>query len=254
MVRKSLSTCFAIIAFATVSNAQVNIGSTNPPDASTALQVSGNNLGFLPPKVSLTKTTTFSLTGNTQTPRIIVYNTNDGLTRGTATATGNFYVSYGVGLYIWNGEGWQWLGGKPSFTASSNPATNIPVGTSQSVAIPINSYQNFGTLMPTLSGNNILINKTAQYDFSVNGYIMGTGGASSGDVVIYVYKNGSFSDQISVYIPTTVSGDPFNFSYAVRARAFNAGDVLSFVVASNTTGGIIRFVTITKVGLEEAYQ
>ena len=235
------------------ANAQVNIGSNNPPDASAALQVSGSSLGFLPPKVSLTQTTTFGLTGNTQTPGIVVYNTNDALA-GTVTTTGNLYVSYGTGLYMWNGEGWQWLGAKPSFTASSSVTTNVPIGTGQSVAIPINSYQNSGASMPTLSSNNIVINKTAQYDFSVNGYIIGTAAAAAGEVTIYVYKNGSFSEQIPVYIPTTASGDPFNFSYAVRARALNTGDILSFAVTNNTTGGILRFVAITKISLDEAYQ
>jgi len=95
------------------ANAQLNIGSTSAPDASAALQVSSNSLGFRLPQVSLSSTTAYLTASGSVTaaqPGMTVYNTNTSIMAGTYsisgfTATAQPYPG-GIGVYTWNGSYW----------------------------------------------------------------------------------------------------------------------------------------------------
>jgi hypothetical protein len=85
--------------------AQTGIGTTSP-DASAKLEISSNNKGFLPPRVSLT-----SVTDNTTIPSpatgLLVYCKGD--------------AGLAAGYYYWNGNAWATIatsGGSGSFAAS----------------------------------------------------------------------------------------------------------------------------------------
>ena len=79
-----LFTCFAI-------SAQTGIGTTTP-DASAKLDVSANNKGFLPPRVTLTSGTDNSTIPNPATG-LLVYNTGNN-------------PNLVAGYYYWNGANW----------------------------------------------------------------------------------------------------------------------------------------------------
>ncbi|GAB4451936.1 MAG: hypothetical protein OHK0036_12950 [Bacteroidia bacterium] len=70
------------------------------PDVSAGLDVNFTDRGLLIPRVNLTNTGTFGLTGGSNTTSMLVYNTNAGI-----AGTG----AMGVGYYYWNGTRWSKL-------------------------------------------------------------------------------------------------------------------------------------------------
>jgi len=92
-----MKTLYALVCLIFVSislNAQVGIG-TNTPDASSMLEVNSSTKGFLPPRVSLTATSSASPITSPATG-LVVYN----------TATVSDVVP---GIYYWNGTAWKKL-------------------------------------------------------------------------------------------------------------------------------------------------
>lgn len=92
-----------LLAFAFKVNAQTGIGTTSP-NASAKLDVNSSEKGFLPPRVALTSTNTFSpvtgLSGTTALATaagLLVYNTAS-----AGTAPNNVVPGY----YYWNGTTW----------------------------------------------------------------------------------------------------------------------------------------------------
>jgi hypothetical protein len=79
------------VFFAITVSAQTGIGTTTP-DASAKLDVSANNKGFLPPRVTLTSGTDNSTIPNPATG-LLVYNTGNN-------------VGLVAGYYYWNGANW----------------------------------------------------------------------------------------------------------------------------------------------------
>jgi hypothetical protein len=79
------------VFFAVTVSAQTGIGTTTP-DASAKLEVSANNKGFLPPRVTLTSGTDNSTIPNPATG-LLVYNTGNN-------------PNLVAGYYYWNGANW----------------------------------------------------------------------------------------------------------------------------------------------------
>ncbi|MEZ4917093.1 MAG: hypothetical protein R2836_08940 [Chitinophagales bacterium] len=73
----------------------VGIG-TDSPNASAILDISSTDKGVLLPKVSLSNTNTFGLSGTSNTEGVMLYNTNTTTTNGL-----------GKGYYYWNGTAWS---------------------------------------------------------------------------------------------------------------------------------------------------
>lgn len=104
MKKTVLFSVFATFLALNVSNAQsgnVGIG-VSTPDASANLELGATDKGLLTNRVSLTATTTWGLTGATDVPGMIVYNTNAAIT-GTSVYPATIG---GVGIYYWDGDGW----------------------------------------------------------------------------------------------------------------------------------------------------
>lgn len=113
---KKFKVLFLLISFGAF--AQTGIGTTTP-NASAKLEVAATDKGFLPPRVALTASNTFSpITGTSSAAAgLLVYNT---ATAGTAP---NNVVP---GYYYWNGTAWIQISGglvieskTGSFTLSS---------------------------------------------------------------------------------------------------------------------------------------
>ena len=88
-----------LLIFATSLQAQVIIGSTEPPHPSSVLEIKSSNLGLLLPNVTLNADSTiFVLSGgNSATAAgMIVYNTAN--------------VQEGKGVYLWDGTRWHAIG------------------------------------------------------------------------------------------------------------------------------------------------
>lgn len=240
-MKKTLLSLFMVACVGTaVSYGQVNVGSTTPPDASVALQVSGTNLGFMPPKVSLTSTDEFGLAGDTKTAGIMVYNTN------TALASNFAFPSYGVGLYLWTGKGWLWQGPMPFISALAPASGNIPVGT---VDVPLNvSGPDHGVgnpdILPTVDGGAVVATVGGNYKYELDGYIAQAPDAP-GSIVFEVQKNGAYSTQFQVPVAGQTNNiNIFHFSEEIYLAA---GDKLTFKVIQNNTGKIVSYVYIPNI-------
>ena len=97
-------------------NAQVVIGSTDPPHPSAVLEIRSSNLGLLLPNVALNADSTiFALSGGNSATAIgmIVFNTAN--------------VQEGRGVYFWDGIRWHALGLSrlPAPSTSPSPAPEV---------------------------------------------------------------------------------------------------------------------------------
>lgn len=93
----------AAVMAGSAAKAQIKVkdgAGTAMPNASAILDLESTNKGLLLPRVSLTTTTGWGLSGTTGASGMIVYNTN-------AAAPGSVaYPSVGAGLYYYDGTGW----------------------------------------------------------------------------------------------------------------------------------------------------
>lgn len=164
------------------AKAQVNIGSTNPPDASAALQVSSTIKGFLLPKVSLNNTTTFGLDGNSNTPGLQVFNTNGDISSVTAQ-----YPALASGLYTWDGTGW---------VASMNPKVFITTGSLFPVvqATATSTWSGPMPMIPSLinnifctfsNNNTVTFLKSGKYRLTLTGIVSPQGTGNGQDMLGY---------------------------------------------------------------------
>lgn len=252
-MKKVLLSAFLVSALAlSKANAQVNIGSTAAPDASAALQISGTNLGFIPPQIALSNTTTFGLANNTGTPSMLVYNSN-------ATVAGTvLYPSFGQGLYMWDGTGWLWQAPKPSIiTPAGNQSVAIPESGSDpiNVEVPISapvSSTGSPSVLPTVENNVIVFHKAGTYQIELGG-VVGHNTVSSpaptpstGYINLNLLLNGTSAMRYQNYLR---DGVPLWFNYVWNVEVA-AGDKISMGVTSNTTGFIVPFVRLTSVKVE----
>ena len=150
--------------------AQTGIGTTTP-DASAKLDVSSNNKGFLPPRVTLTSATDNSTIPN-PTRALLVYNTggSPNLVAGyyywngsnwatIATAGGNTSNNFGdvkTGFQATDHSGWIKLNGRLKSSLSSTQQTQstaLGIGTNLPDASNAFLVQN-GTTIGSVSGSN----------------------------------------------------------------------------------------------------
>ncbi len=109
-----ISICVALIMVATNLQSQVVIGKDKTPHTGAVLEVNNNstNKGILLPKVSLTATETWGLTGTDAAEKgMVVFNTNK-----TISGTG----ANGEGMYYWNGAKWMWMAQDTTMKVASN--------------------------------------------------------------------------------------------------------------------------------------
>lgn len=100
--------CTAVATFSlNAQNVGISPAPGSAPSGDAGLDVNFTDKGVLIPRVSLTNTGTYGLTGGGPTTSMLVYNTN-----GAIAGTG----AQGAGFYYWNGTRWTKLlsGGSPS--------------------------------------------------------------------------------------------------------------------------------------------
>ena len=108
---------FLICISSFVSYSQTGIGTTSP-NASAKLEVASTDKGFLPPRVLLTATNTFSpIVGTSSSAAgLLVYNTNT-----AGTAPNNVVPGY----YYWNGTSWIQIASGLMIDNSQNGSFNL---------------------------------------------------------------------------------------------------------------------------------
>jgi hypothetical protein len=175
-------------------NAQVGIGTTTP-EASSILDVTASDKGFIAPRVSLTNVTDNLAPINSPAEGLLIYNTNAAVTGGS-----------GTGYYYWNGTQWVKLitatvidDWKLIGNSGTNPLTNF-IGTTdaQDLVFRTNNTEE----MRIESGGNVGVNNNnpaytldVAGSFRINGdfinqQILGT---HSGTVQAVPFTNLSFN-------------------------------------------------------------
>ncbi len=86
--------------FLSAQNVGISAPPGTPPSGDAGLDVNFTDKGVLIPRIGLTNTGTYGLTGGGPTTSMLVYNTNAGIL-GTGAA--------GIGFYYWNGTRWAKL-------------------------------------------------------------------------------------------------------------------------------------------------
>jgi hypothetical protein len=169
------------------THAQVKIGGTaGNTDLSAHLQIGDNpaNKGLLLPRVALTATGTFGLTGASQTAGMFVYNT------ATNSSTAGEEVT--PGTYYWNGTKWMRLIDVPASPSSSGgTVTNFSAGNltplfttnvTNATTIPDLSFNLSNAAATTVFGNNTGATAAPIYfpsaNLAIDGDVKGTLGAS----------------------------------------------------------------------------
>lgn len=124
-----------------VSHAQTGIGTTTP-NASAKLEVSASDRGFLPPRVALTASNSFSpITGTAASAAgLLVYN--------TATA-GSIPNNVVPGYYYWNGSAWVQIAGGLIIDNSKSGSFSLSSSDNNKI-FTINSSTNVVVTVPTL--------------------------------------------------------------------------------------------------------
>lgn len=178
---KTMKTKFNYLAYlvmlisTTITAQNVSISATGvAPSGDAGLDVNFTDKGLLIPRVSLTNTGTYGLTGGGPTTSMLVYNTNAGI-----AGTG----AMGAGYYYWNGTRWAKL-----LVANSPSDAWLTTGNAGTTA---------GTHFIGTTDNVDLVfktNNTERMRINANGRIgVNTAGAPSGQI----YALGSFASTFS---------------------------------------------------------
>jgi hypothetical protein len=189
-----------LLAFAFKVNAQTGIGTTSP-NASAKLDVNSTEKGFLPPRVALTSTNTFSpvtgLSGTTALATaagLLVYNTAS-----AGTAPNNVVPGY----YYWNGTTWVQISSGLIIDNSKTAGFNLGATDNNKVFL-ITSTSNITVTVP----NSLPIGFSCQF-------IQGGAGA----------------------ITLNASGVTLNSSNGLTTRTTNS--VIGIIMNTTTTGFVM---------------
>ncbi len=191
---------YFLLAFAFKVNAQTGIGTTSP-NASAKLDVNSSEKGFLPPRVALTSTNTFSpvtgLSGTTALATaagLLVYNTAS-----AGTAPNNVVPGY----YYWNGTTWVQISSGLIIDNSKTAGFNLGATDNNKVFL-ITSTSNITVTVP----NSLPIGFSCQF-------IQGGAGA----------------------ITLNASGVTLNSSNGLTTRTTNS--VIGIIMNTTTTGFVM---------------
>ena len=217
--------------------AQTNIGSPNAPDASAQLQISSTTLGVMLPKVALTATTTFTLTGNTKSAGMVVYNTNAAITGTTA------YPAYGTGLYTWDGTGWKGTPAVATFpqmvlVAYGALSAQIPSSTALDISkVDLNTGGKITTTSTSLTFN-------VAGTFKIDAFISCSGYSGGSSIDAFLYKNSTTTALVGYGV---YGGNGWNASIPIiYIGTFAAGDIVTFggQVGGGAGGGMFQVISL----------
>ena len=136
-MKKALYLLFFLCAFGAIdANAQLTIGSLNPPQKGAILELKSDTLGFLPPRVSLSTPSSASPLPDV-TAGIVVFNINP-------------TDSLVVGLYYHNGSKWIHLTADPYLQQNWFYMPSIVLDVSQlNTPVTVDLYSEFLTQFKT---------------------------------------------------------------------------------------------------------
>ena len=137
-MKKNLYLLFFVSVFVINAKAQVTIGSQDAPTPGAVLELKSTKLGFLPPRVTLTRLSDPSPLPN-HVEGMVVYNTK-------VSASDTLQA----GLYYNSGKRWVLLSMAPSFTQSWFYMPSIPINVVTPIAIDL--YGEFKNQLNTAGG------------------------------------------------------------------------------------------------------
>jgi hypothetical protein len=211
------------VFFAVTVSAQTGIGTTTP-DASAKLDVSANNKGFLPPRVTLTSGTDNSTIPNPATG-LLVYNTGNN-------------VGLVAGYYYWNGSSWATIA-----TATGSGVSASYVRGSRT------SGQTTG-----LSTNGLVVftqvDQSAGQDISLN--------TTTGQITLAAGRTYRLQAQVPNFQTSTADGRPQFGWYNETTGAYVGSSSASYSAASTAgwgaSGGLSDAVITTSTQTVVSYR
>lgn len=159
-------------------------GTVNQPSSAAILELESSNKGLLLPRVKLTNTKTWSLTGTVSTTGgMTVYNTNANI-----ASTDDKYPAQGAGIYFWDGTGW--VAGSP--VEPWNKATTVFGATANNQNIYQRGYVGIGDFSNQAPGAALHIKGTSD-GFAVDNIIMESISSNKNADALQILSKG-FSD------------------------------------------------------------
>ncbi|MCX8081345.1 MAG: hypothetical protein N3F09_08925 [Bacteroidia bacterium] len=178
---------FVFLVFSTFYAFGQNVGinaTGAAPSGDAGLDVNFTDKGVLIPRVNLTSTTTYGLTGGGPTNSMLVYNTNSGITGTGAYGTGFYYwsTSHGRWIHLFDNmpPGTPWIVGGNNEAGAAGTAYNFGhIGNHHIDIISNNSFRGrisnlgeffWGTNNTVITGDllNVVSNNT--FPWAINGY------------------------------------------------------------------------------------
>ncbi len=177
-----------------------NVGISAPPGTAPAgdagLDVNFTNKGVLIPRISLTNTGTYGLTGGGPTNSMLVFNTNAGIAGTGAAGVGYYYWSTSAGRWVKIidnfGTGRPWVVGGNTETGGAGTAYifghlgnhHIDFYTNGTVRGRLSNLGEFfiGTTNTALPGDLMNAVGNATFPWALNGYTSFNGGAVYGGI------------------------------------------------------------------------
>jgi hypothetical protein len=238
MIKSMQTKMFLVIPFLAMSFgtfAQVKIGD-NPTtiNAGSVLELESTNKGLLMPRISLTNTTTWGLQG-TPAAGMHVYNTNTGITSSNMNYP---TLTAKIGEYYWDGTGWVALA---PVGAQSTPVQVQVKGVPQTVTggqgvtvhpIPLNATPVFD-IGNNKAGNTIIATTAGLYDVSAILGFQAFNTPTPSNCGLRLNVNNIEIGQFGAKTVTNSVSDDVGGRIVTR---LNAGDVLTFTLATSSTG------------------
>ena len=159
---------YIILFFVTyLAQGQVGIG-TDTPISSARLEVSANDKGFLPPRIALSATNTYSPIDGPSAAGLLIYNT---------ATNGSTPFNVTPGYYYWNGAAWIKIAGglivdskTSSFSLASTDNNKVfIVSSSSALTITVPSDLPIGFSCQIIQGGTGVITVSGASGVTING-------------------------------------------------------------------------------------
>lgn len=230
--RKFLAALYVAFLATTAGFAQVKIGD-NPSgiNPGAVLDIESTNKGLLLPRVSLSSTTTWSLSG-TATAGMHVYNTNSSVTSSNPAYP---ILASKTGEYYWNGMGWVALGGDQSTEVALYVTGNQTSPTTGDVKVNYTSAKYDKNSNFDLSADQITIPSSGYYMLILQG--------KSGSASSYVNYGSISVNGITVdgWDSGIVTGPSLYSGSSIQILELNTGDILTTHTRNNTNATTVSF-------------
>ncbi len=221
------------------AQAQVKIGN-NPTsiNGGSLLELESTNKGLLMPRINLTNTTTWGLSG-TAVAGMHVYNTNTGI---TSTNTAYPTLVAKIGEYYWDGTGWVALApvgtqdAPVQFSVKKSAANQVPPTVPTFAVVNFNAVDYDKNSNFNLATDEFVVPANGAGLYQLNITFITNATAISQGIFCYLFVNGVSTRNLSTANSSAGSGVAGAGSIAVR---FNAGDVVTIRMAKSFTSEVV---------------